>query len=397
MMWNVTSSAKWFYGHRVWCCNTGQSTAPVKCCLWNPTSSAGAGVVIPGTTITSGTLTAGAWNNVLLPAPVPISLATPYLTAVAINGAFPFTISQFGPGNPFASGITNGPLVAYSDSASGATTNASPYTLPQCSFTTAQSDPTIQMPNVGNTSFNSWMDAIVSDVAPANYGGPYELWPSKYDASPATGIDTNLQFTLANQYNLSTLSSASWLKFFSPPTASGLPTSCKVYSIASQQAVITNASPSWVKLDGVTPATAGGGWCKTAVTGTLPAGQYKVSVYNANGATAPGWSPREYGYFLTGAGASGVSWGPASSPAQGSAAAAYVFQPNAGSTPPYTDGSTQEPSNGTFYYNADQYPYLAVDYHTSSGAPAGAIAENFWVDLVTTPLPNSGLLMAGIV
>lgn len=397
MMWEVTQSALWLYGYRAWCCNSNQPTTPVKCALWNPKSPTGGdGALIPSSAATSGTLTPGTWNTVLLPTPVPVSLGTPYIAAIAYDGNFPFTISQFGPTQPFASGITNGPLIAYSDSASGATVNATPYTLPQGSFTQASSDPALAMPSLGNSSFNPWADVIVSDVAPANYAGPYRLWPNKYDASPATGLDTNEPFTLATQYNLSRACATSWLWFYSPSGASGLPTWCGVYAIAGQALMAQNASPSWVTPDGSTGASAGGGWCKAALHTTLPAGQYKACVYNSAGASGS-WSPREYGYFLTGSGQNGISWGPVSSPAQGSAANAYIFQPNASSTPPYTDGSSQEPSNGTFYFNAQQYPYLAVDYHTSSGAPVGAIAETFWIDLEVTPLPNSGMLMAGII
>lgn len=396
-MWKVSTSGLWLYGYRWWCCSTGQDTSSKKCALWNPKSSTGGdGALIPGSTALTGTLTPGAWNTALLATPIPIAIGTPYIACVAQNGAFPFTASQFGSGQPFASGIVNGPLVAYSDSTAGATVNNTPYTLPQGCFTTSVSDPTAAMPAVGNSSFNSWVDVIISDQAPAGYAGTYRLWPGKYDASPSTGLDANEPFTLATQVGLSQACSVSWIWFYSPATAASLPTSCRVYSVASQLAVISNTSPSWRTPDGSGAASAGGGWCKAAVSGTLPAGQYKAAVCNSAGGTAS-WSPREYGYWLTGAGSSGISWGPVSSPAQGSAASAWVFQPNALSVPPYTNGSQQEPSNGTFYFNADQYPYLAVDYHFSSGAPAGAIAESFWVDLEVTPLPSSGLLMAGIV
>jgi hypothetical protein len=120
-----------------------------------------------------------------------------------------------------------------------------------------------------------------------------------------------------------------------------------------------------------------------------------VAVFNSAGGAAA-WSPREYGYFLTGSGSAGISWGPVSSPAQGSAASAYVYQPAPGATPPYTNGSQQEPSNGTFYFNADQYPYLAVDFNFSGGAPANAIAENFWTDLEVTPIASGMLMASGI-
>ncbi len=92
MMWQVTSAAKWIYGYRAWCCNAGQATTPVKCALWNPLSSTGGdGALIPNSAATSGTLVPGTWNTVLLPAPIPIALGTPYLAAIAYDGNFPFT------------------------------------------------------------------------------------------------------------------------------------------------------------------------------------------------------------------------------------------------------------------------------------------------------------------
>jgi hypothetical protein len=390
LMWQVTQPALWVYGYRAWCCNSGQATTPVKCALWNPLSSTGGdGALIPGSAVTTGTLTPGTWNTVLLPAPIPVSLGTPYLTAIAYDGAFPFTVSQFGPAQPHASGIVNGPLVCYSDSAGGATVNASPYTLPQGSFTIAVSDPALAMPSVGNNSFNSWVDVIISDQPPAGFTGPYRLWPNKFDASPATQQDTNLPFNLAHQVNLSQQCRTSWVWFYSFSTSASLPTCATIYRISDQVVVAANTSPSWLKPDGSGAATLGGGWCKAALVTTLPAGQYKVSVFDANGAGG-GWSAREFGYWLTGAGASGISWGPLTSPAQGAAASAYVFQPNGLSTPPWTDGHTQQPQNGTFAHDSNIYPYLGVIDGQSSGAPPGAVAETFWVDLEVTPLPSTG-------
>lgn len=387
LMFQVTQPAMWFNGYYLWVCNTGQSTSPVQCALWNASSSSG-GILVPNTTVTSGTLTAGQWNFIPLPTPVPIAIGTPYCTAISINGAFPDTTHQFGSGNTYVNGITNGPLLAYSDSGSGGS-NPAPYTLHQMPFSTSFAVPTTAMPTVNNLNDNLWVDVQVSDTGPAGYAGSYRLWPNKLDSSPSSGLDTNLPFSLATEVRLDRPCSVSWIWFYSYPGATGgLPTTARVWRISGQAMMIANTSPSWVKPDGVTPAVQGGGWAKCAVSGVLPAGQYKVSYYNANGASGP-WSPREYGYWLTGSGASGISWGPISSPAQGSANTAYVYQPNPASTPPYTDGSTQEPSNGTFSHDGDPYPYLAVDYHTSSGAPVGAIAENFWADLEVTPVPVS--------
>lgn len=391
IMFGLTQ-VQWLYGYRWWCCPAGsQPTAPVKCALWNPLSpTTGDGALIPNSVAFTGTLVPGQWNNAMLANPLPLALGTPYLPAIAGNGNFPFTISQFGPTQPFANGIVNGPLVAYSDSSAGATVNPSPYTLPQCSFTQAQNDPTLAMPNLGNSSFNSWVDVIISDVPPPGFAGPYSLFPNKYNADPAAALDTNQPFNLAHEFDLAQACLVGNAYFWSIAGSASLPTAVGIWNIATQQLVASNMAPTWTNALTGAAAVAGGGKIKTTMPAVvLPAGRYRVSVYNANGATAP-WSPRVYGYWLTGAGQNGITFGPVSSPAQGNAQPAYVFQPNPGSVPPYTNGSQQEPSNGTFFYNAFTYPNLAVDFNFTSGAPAGAIAEWFGIDLELTPVPGSG-------
>ena len=92
-------------------CGSGQPTAPVKCALWSVTGL-GAGQVIPGSTVTSGTLTPGQWNYIPLAAPVPLAIGAPYIAAIGLNGAFPVTPHSFGSGDPYAAGIASGPLAA---------------------------------------------------------------------------------------------------------------------------------------------------------------------------------------------------------------------------------------------------------------------------------------------
>lgn len=392
MMFGLTK-VLWLYGYRWWCCPAGsQPTAPVKCALWNPRSpTTGDGALIPGSVAFTGTLTPGAWNTALLPVPIPLSLGTPYIAAAAGNGNFPFTISQFGPAQPFASGIVNGPLIAYSDSSLGATVNASPYTLPQGCFRTDVGDPTLGMPDQGNNSFNSWVDVIVSDVPPAGFTGPYTGWPNKYDLDPGAANDNAATFNLAAEFDLAQPCMTGNAFFWSITGATSLPTAVGIWSVGSQQLVAQQAAPVWLNALTGGAGAAGAGKMKTAFPATLlPAGKYRVSVYNSNGAGGT-WSPRVFGYFLTGGGAGGIANGPVSVPAQANAQNAYVYQgANPGSTPPFTDGHTQEPSNGTFAPSTFIYPYAAVDFNISIGSPAGAIAEWFGVDMEFTPVPGSG-------
>ena len=102
----------WFQGYW-WYVPPGGDTGAVKCALWQLTNpaAAGAGMVVTGSVVTSGTLTAGQFNFIALPAPLLLSNAnTFYIAAVgfATTIGFPDTFNQFGSGQPYSSGITNG-------------------------------------------------------------------------------------------------------------------------------------------------------------------------------------------------------------------------------------------------------------------------------------------------
>ena len=113
----VTQGGMWFQGFWYYCCASGQSTAPQKFCLWSATSAAG--WVVPGTVVTSGTLTAGAWNYVPLAQPVQLAIWGIYKAAVGVPAGEPefrpTSASQFVSEEPYSAGIVNGPLTAFSD------------------------------------------------------------------------------------------------------------------------------------------------------------------------------------------------------------------------------------------------------------------------------------------
>ena len=50
-----------------------------------------------------------------LATPVPLAIGATYIAATGFTGGFPDTNNQFGGGDPYSGGITNGPLTAYSD------------------------------------------------------------------------------------------------------------------------------------------------------------------------------------------------------------------------------------------------------------------------------------------
>ena len=161
----VTTGGCWLDGYWWWVCQSGQSTAAQKFALWC-LYDAGSGSLVANSTVTSGTLTAGQWNYVPLPAPLPLAIGATYVAATGFTGSFPDTNNQFGSGDPYSGGIVSGPLTAYSD-ASGS--NPSPFKTAQAVFSVAGTDPTANMPIYGSSSSNFWMDVQVDYVSASGH------------------------------------------------------------------------------------------------------------------------------------------------------------------------------------------------------------------------------------
>lgn len=352
-LFEVTSAGLWMTGYWWWCCNTGQQTTPVDFALWQITSSS-AGVFIPGSHVTSGTLTAGAWNYTALPTPIPLSANVPYLTEVGYvdTTGFPLTQNQFGTSQPFAAGITNGPLFAFGSS--------NPTSFPQGSFSSANgADPTVGIANSAFNNGNFWMDVQVTDQAPPN--SSYRLFPN--DPTPLTQTpDTANNFTLANEFSLSKACKLNKIWFYSgPATTTQLPTEAGIWQISNQTVLASThvVSPTW-------SGAAGSGWVSTTIPGSpvlLPGIKYKVSVFNG-AATPVVWNVTRIQYWNNFEGANGITTGPLSAPN-----VANATNLNQGT---YNQGAT-------FAYPA-----------TYDAAGTG---DNYWIDLEVTPLP-SGMLVA---
>jgi hypothetical protein len=376
----VTQPGMWFEGYWLWVCPSGQSTAPVKCALWShlPTG-AGGGILVPGSVVTSGTLTAGQWNYIPLTAPLQLSVgstsSSPYTAAIGINGNFPDTPSQFGTGQPYAAGITNGPLFGY-----GTGVVACPYTSePASVFSTAGADPALVMPQSQSLADNFWADAQVTDTAPPGYTGTYRLWPNKADTVSGTGQDSPVNYVVATEIRLSQACFTSKIWYYSPPGTVQLATAADIWAVTGTGTTGTRitgtTTPSW-------SGAAGSGWISCPLVTSLPAGTYKVSVYNG-AATPDGWNAMTFGYFgvysgntANACGISGITAGPVSAPPAATASTAYEFLNSAVTTPPYTSGAT-EPGQGTFAIGPPgQYPYIYVD----------GLFQCYWVDLEVTPV-----------
>lgn len=155
----ATLPAVYLQGYWWWVCNSGQPTAPQKFALWTR-SSATAGTYVSSSVVTSGTLIAGQWNFV----PTTLTQLTSGTEYVAVTGflsgpGFPLTVNQFGATEPYAAGITSGPLLAYS-STSGSAPDA--FSSPQEVFGTSGTDPTVSFPNQGFQDGNFYMDVQVT-------------------------------------------------------------------------------------------------------------------------------------------------------------------------------------------------------------------------------------------
>ena len=370
----VTANGSWFEGYWWWVCPNGGLTGPQTFYLlgWLGIGGDSATVTVPGSTVTSGPLSAG-WNFIPLPEPIPLAVgeahngqdggSTLYSANTDVNGNFPDTGGYWNAGQPGGAGITSGPLTAFSNQSGS---------LPA---------PYQQSQGIGNGD-NAWIDVQVSGTAPAGYACPYRIWPNKYDANFGVGGDAPVDYVVAVEVHLSAACDLNAIWYYSPPGTAQLATECDVWDISTKARVASDSSPAWQYPLGGTASPAHG-WVRCTFTGvTLPAGKYRVSVYN--GAASPdAWSAKALYYFgstsgYTGPGSAGLTFGPVYAPGLQAASDAYIYDPNGGSNnPPFTSGSgSREPGQATFAMGPpDQYPDLYVD----------GLAQNYWIDIEVTP------------
>jgi hypothetical protein len=145
-------------GYSYWCCKTGQSTAPVNFSLYQLTGPT-AGALQPASHVTGPTMTQGAWNDAFLPTPVPLSVGPAYAVEVGVVDSFPFTNGFWASTGVGYTGMTNGPLQAFSDQGAS---NPAPFSFPQCSVGGGSSDSTIGLGSTASGSFNGWVDVLIA-------------------------------------------------------------------------------------------------------------------------------------------------------------------------------------------------------------------------------------------
>lgn len=328
LVFQATGGGTWLDGYWWWVAGSGQTTAAgQQFALWqipyyvndgDEFSGASANwQVVPGTTATAGTLTAGAWNYVALDSPVLLSQGFPYVLATGFSGDFPATNDQFGSGDPFSAGITAGPVTAYSDQGGSNYVVSGDDGVPQGLFSVAGTDPTANAPNEGSNSANFWIDAQFDDTSTS---ATYRMWPGlPAPVSAVTGETTG--FTIGNVFSLSESCPLSKIWFYSASGAAALPTRCAIWTVSTTTEVsgTDNSSPTWLLPD-ASPASAGDGWCyadySDAGVTLASVTDYMVSVFYAGGEYwfAGGGTP----FWASGAGSAGLTQGPLSMPAANS-------------------------------------------------------------------------------
>ncbi len=183
--------------------------------------------VIPASEVLwGGTFTTNAWNFIPC-TPIPLTPNIPYLAAIGYSTTigFPMAHNQFGSGQPYASGITNGPLFAYP---SGSAAAAS---WPQQPYTTAGADPSVTPPTQNDQNDLLWLDVQVSDQVPVNT--PVRAWPNMPSPWPAMTTTTDQTgYTLGMEFSISQASSLSKIWHYSPSTATVLPTRCALWDVS---------------------------------------------------------------------------------------------------------------------------------------------------------------------
>lgn len=158
MTWQVTEPGCSLAGYSLWCCPTGQDVTPIEFATLVLTDGF-TGTVLPGSVVTGPTQVQDQFNDVLLPAPVPLTAGAVYLVQYGIVNGWPFSASFWGAGAVAYNGLTNGPLQAFGDVGSS---RPAPFGRSQCTVLPGTSDPTSGVGNAGASGFNAWVDVLVS-------------------------------------------------------------------------------------------------------------------------------------------------------------------------------------------------------------------------------------------
>ena len=367
----VTEKTMYFEGYWWWVCSTDQSTAPQTFCLWQDTGDADTkgeyGTLVDASVVTSGNLTAGQWNWVPLPQPIPISQYIAYRAATASPRYAPVTNGQFGSGGAYAEGIANGPLFAFADATSGNSSDVNFFQASNCTWQEDTLDPTSVYPGSGYNGFNLWVDVQVTDQVPE--GASFRCWPNQ--PNPLYPPEAALPYTVSTQLAVSESARILRFWFMSQTGNEQLPSICGIWDAETQQVVpgSVNDSPTWVLPDG-SAAAPGDGWCYCNQSAELVLEanhSYRVAV----GMYEPGyvWYSGDQGYWLT----------------------------DGGGYPSQGEGAAHGAGNGIIYCvpcGLDPNPLTPCAQDTSGSWAYPNVVENdgdnYYVDLEVVPSSDTG-------
>lgn len=351
----LTSGGLWLDGYWWWVADSSQPVTGVKFALWDVTSNT-AGIFITGSEVTAGTLTVGQMNFIPLATPIQLSLGVGYCAAVGYggNGNFPFTENQFGSGQPYASGIVNGPLTGYP--------GTGPHSLTNGAFSQSLgTDPSAALPDSALNNSNFWVDVQIDTSPPAGYAGSYRIWPNQPNPDNWQLDTPQANWTLATEFTIAVPFTLNKIWFYSPSGSTQLPTWAGLWNVSTQATVAStvNTSPTW-------SGAAGSGWVSTSYAGvTVPAGDYKVTVFNGGSITNP-WSATTFPFWgtnsssISGVAVSGITSGPITAPGDSTATSPGQSTYNQNTSPTYPLTFVPLIGGATYWVDVELTPQAAA-------------------------------------
>lgn len=295
-------------------------------------------LVVWGTPSWSGAAGSG-WIFASFAAPPTLKPSFNYVAAILqpfSSTAWNMTDSTYWSSGAGASGITHG-IVSAPNNATAVHGQGSTVT-----------GAALEFPNTSLAGANIWMDVQVTTAPASTY--------TVFRQNPVSDASTsdNSQYTMGMQFQVSSVSTANAVWFFSPyfPTESvELPETIGIYHVGTQ-ALVHSETPTW-------SGPPGSGWVRAAFTSPPilnAATNYKVAILKTGGSN--NWYAAETHYWDTGTGSSGITNGPLSAPN------------NAGALNGQTGGGGQDVFNAGSALN---YPNTSFN------------AGNYWIDVEVTP------------
>lgn len=275
---NVNDDAASFVGYRYWVSSDNPTTGvggahSATFGLWHETGDA-SGEFVAGSKIAAtweGNWQT-AWQNVVLPKPIPLVEGESYRIVVRQVDRDPGTVFR-------STALSSGPI---SLGATTTTAGTPTYTL----VTSSSGDVDTVYPSTSSTQFWHMLDPLVTTSNPV----PARLYQDFEQGSTSVGNILANASTIALQFNVSRRSQLTKILHYSPTLndsggpATVLPQKCALWDASTKQPVpgTMNISPAWKNLADGTAATAGVGWIYCDYTSAdiyLERGSYYVSTY----------------------------------------------------------------------------------------------------------------------